>query len=212
MPVQVISSSQQWVYNYFPNIAYRVVGIAASLGGLQAMATILSELPAGFPAAIVIVQHLSPHYPSHLARILKRHTVLRVKQAEAGELLRPGTIYTAIPNQHLLMTLEGTLHFSSEERINFCRPAADLMLKSIASVYQRRAIAVILTGRGCDGALGAAAIKQYGGIVIAQNKATSRCFSMPNAAINTGCVDWILPVEAIAPRLINLLMSDSMVS
>lgn len=212
MPLQVINTSQRWTYDCFPNIAYSVVGIVASLGGLRAMRTILSDLPADFPAAIVVVQHLSPHYPSKLPWLLKLNTALQVKQANAGELLQPSTIYTAVPNQHLLVSPEGTLAFSSKGKINFCRPAADLLLGSIASVYQRRAVAVVLTGRGCDGALGAAAIKQQGGVVIVQNEATSECFSMPQAAIRTGCVDWVLPVEAIAPMLVNLLMSNSIAS
>ncbi|MFQ4145064.1 chemotaxis protein CheB, partial [Chlorogloeopsis sp. ULAP02] len=142
------------VISHFPNVAYNVVAIAASKGGLKAISKILSALPADFPAAIVIVQHSSPHYLSYLAEIFSRRTALRVKQAEPGELLQPGTVYTPVPNKHLLINLDGTVSLSDAPKVNFVRPAADKLFASVAATFQSRAIAVVLTGKDSDGALG----------------------------------------------------------
>jgi two-component system chemotaxis response regulator CheB len=200
---------QNRVLCHFPNIAYNVIGIAASQGGLRAIKMILAALPPDFPAAIVVVQHLSPSYPSYLTSILSRSTSLSVKQAEPGDWLQPGMIYTPVPNQHLLVNPEGTLSLSDSAKVNFARPAADKLFWSLALSYQMRAIAVVLTGRNTDGALGALAIKKHGGTVIAQNEASSECFIMPQATIATGKVDWVLPLESIAPMLTRLVTTNA---
>ncbi|WP_309476543.1 chemotaxis protein CheB [Scytonema millei] len=92
------SKREHKIFSHFPNVAFNVVAIAASKGGLNAISQILSALPSDFPAAIAIVQHSSPNCPSYLAEILRYRTRLRVKNAETGELLRPGTVYVAVPN------------------------------------------------------------------------------------------------------------------
>lgn len=193
---------------HLPNVAYNVVAIAASLGGIRALKEILSALPADFPAAIVVVQHLSPLYRSYLDECLNRHTPLRVKQAEEGELLRARTVYIAVPGKHLMVSLDGTLSLSDAAKVNFVRPAADKLFASVATSYKSRAIAVVLTGRQSDGLMGVLAIKKHGGMVIAQDEATSECFDMPKAAISTGKVDWVLPLDAIASTLVSLLMTE----
>lgn len=193
----------------FANSAFHVVAIAASAGGLRAISEILSTLPADFPAAVLIVQHLSPDYRSYLAENLSRCTVLRVKSVEVGELLHPRTVYIAVPGKHLLVNLDDTLSFSDTAKVNFARPSADVLFKSMAASCKTRAIAVILTGRDGDGAGGVEAIKQQGGIVVAQNEVTSECFSMPKTAIETGCVDFILPLDAIAATLVSLVHTRS---
>lgn len=192
----------------FPNVAYNVVAIGASLGGLKAIDKILSALPANFPAAIVVVQHLSSLYTSYMPELLNRHTPLRVKHAEAGELLRPRTVYIAVPGKHLLINLDGTLCLSDAAKVNFVRPAADKLFISLAASYKSRAIAVVLSGRQTDGLLGVLAVKKHGGIAIAQDEATSECFDMPKSAISTGKVDWVLPLNAIAPALVSLVMTE----
>lgn len=196
---------QQRILSHFPNIAFNVVALAASVGGLPAIRTILSALPADFPAAIVVVQHLSP--TSQLPKILSQHTALRVKAAATGDVLRPGTVYVAVPAYHLLVQRNGTLLLSNAPKMNFVRPAADKLFMSMATTYKSRAIAVVLTGNGSDGALGVLAIKKHGGMVIAQDKATSEFFNMPKAAIATEKVDLVLPLEAIAPTLVHLAIS-----
>ncbi|MBV8887420.1 MAG: chemotaxis protein CheB [Chroococcidiopsidaceae cyanobacterium CP_BM_RX_35] len=204
---KALANSQQ-ILSHFPNIAYNVVGIAASQGGIPAISALVSALPSNFPAAIVVIQHISPNYLSHLSTILSYRTALQVKQAETGDLLRPGTIYTPVPNRHVLVKRDGTLTLSDAPKVNFTRPAADKLFWSLASSYQMRAITVVLTGSNGDGAMGVVAVKGRGGLVIAQNEATSECFNMPKAAIETGKVDWVLPLEAIAPTLVNLVMSE----
>lgn len=198
---------QHRILSHFPNIAYNVVAIAASTGGLKAISKVLSTLPSDFPAAITVVQHLSSQYPSYLAKLLGNRTALRVKQAEVGDLLSPGTVYVAIPNRHLLVNLDGTLSFSDAAKVNFTRPSADKLFTSVANSYRSRAIAVVLTGRASDGFLGVLAIKKHGGIVIAQDEATSECFSMPKAAISSGKVDFVLPLDAIASTLVSAVMT-----
>lgn len=202
-----LAQPQHHIFSHFPNIAFNVVVLAASMGGLQAISTILSTLPADFPAAILVVQHLSPHFPSQMPGILSQRTALQVKPAATGDVLRPGTVYTAVPGQHLLLQPNGMLLLSDAPKINFVRPAADKLFMSLAATCRSRAIAVVLTGTGSDGALGVLSIKKHGGITIAQDQSTSEFFSMPEAAIATGEVDLVLPLEAIASKLVHLVTS-----
>jgi len=204
----VTNKHEHKILCHFPNIAFNVVAIAASKGGLNAISKILSALPSDFPAAITIVQHLYPYCPSYMAEILSSRTALRVKQAESGELLRPGTVYVPVPNKHLLVNPNGTLSLSSAAKANFVRPSADILFRSLATSYKGRAIAVVLTGKESDGTLGVLAIKKHGGIAIAQDESTCECFDMPKAAINTGKVDFVLPLNAIASALIDLVMTE----
>lgn len=191
----------------FLNDTFPVVAITASAGGLKAIRQILFILPSDFPASIVVLQHLSPNRRSYLAEILDRCTALRVKSAEAGELVRPGTVYVAIPSKHLLVDRDSRLSFSDTAKVNFSRPSANVLFESVATSLKTRAIAVVLTGRDGDGARGAQIIKQHGGIVIAQDEVTSEFFSMPKSAIATGSVDFVLPLNAIATTLMNLVMT-----
>lgn len=178
-----------------------VIGIAASAGGLAALSTLLGALKPDLNAAILILQHLSPAHPSHLANILARRTRLVVKEAASHDRLRQGVILTAPPGLHLLISPEGIVSFSHRPPVNHVRPAADRLFESIAGSFGPRSIAVVLTGTGHDGAKGAQAVKQAGGIVIVQDEATSEFFGMPGAAIKAGLVDRILPLEGIAPAL-----------
>jgi len=200
---------QHHIFSHFPNIAFNVVALAASIGGLTAISTVLSALPADFPAAILVVQHLSPNFPSQLPEILSQRTALRVKPAATGDVLRPGTVYVAVPDRHLLVQPNGMLLLSDAPKMNFVRPAADKLFMSVAATYQSRAIAVVLTGSGSDGALGVLSVKRHEGIAIAQDQSTSEFFNMPEAAIATGQVDWVLPVEAIASMLIHSVTSEA---
>jgi two-component system chemotaxis response regulator CheB len=182
-----------------------VIAIAASAGGLSALSRLLSALPPTLDAAILILQHLDPTRPSHLADILGRRTQLHVKQAQSRDRLRPGTVFTAPPGVHLLVNPEGTLSLSHGPAVNFVRPAADLLFESIAGSFGPRAIAVVLTGTGHDGAKGAQMVKRAGGRVIVQDEATSEFFGMPGAAIGAGEVDLILPLDQIATSLEQLI-------
>lgn len=189
----------------FPALQFDVVAIAASAGGLATLGQLLPQIPADFAAPIFIVMHLHAGTASLLPQILNRMTPLTVKDAEAGEPIKTRTIYTAPPDRHLLVTGDRTLNLTRTPKVNFARPAADSMLTSVAERFGSRAIAVILTGYGRDGALGVRAIKQHGGRVIVQDPATATVASMPQTSIDTGQVDWVLPVDQILPALVKLV-------
>ena len=184
-----------------------VVAMAASLGGLNALSVILGGLPEDFPAAITIVMHLSPDHESLLAGILACRTGLRVKQAETGDKLCSGCVFVAPPNHHMAVRPGGLVELSSAmaEKVHFARPSAEPLFYSVAEVYRERAIAVVLTGGDGDGSLGVRVIKEHGGTVIAQDRLTSKDFSMPETSIETGEVDFILPLEEIAGKLVELV-------
>jgi two-component system chemotaxis response regulator CheB len=192
--------------SHFPNTAFDVVVMAASLGGIAALSQVLSALPANFPAALMVVQHLSPTSPSRLVDLLGHRTALAVHWAEYGDVLHPGVVYLAPPNHHMLLSRSGHISLSQSAPVQFARPSANLLFESVARHYRERTIAVVLTGLGRDGAKGVQAIKQQGGRVFVQDQRTSRAFSMPQAALCTGSVDFMLPLQVIAPALIALVM------
>ena len=187
--------------------AFPVIAMAASVGGLKALSAILSVLPADFPAAIAIVMHLSPDHDSVLAEILDRRTPLVVKKARTGDVLCQACVFVAPPNHHLFVADSGRLELSSSsaEKVHYARPSAEPLFASVAAVYRKNAIAVVLTGGDGDGSFGVQIIKDQGGMVIAQDRPTSEDFSMPQTAIETGDVDFILPLDEIGPKLIELV-------
>jgi len=188
--------------------AFDIVAIAASAGGLKALSEVLSALPGNFPATIAVVQHLDPRHRSLMADILSRCTPLKVKQAEEGDLVRPATTYIAPPNRHLLVNPDGTLSLSQSELVHFVRPSADLLFESVAASFKDRAIAVVLTGTGSDGSMGVRAIKKMGGTVIVQDEKSAEFFGMPGAAMQTGAVDFVLPLADIPNALISLVTKE----
>jgi two-component system chemotaxis response regulator CheB len=181
-----------------------VVVIAASAGGLAAIGAILAALPRDFPAAVAIVQHRSPEPSTRLEMLLSRLTPLAVKAAESGDRIRAGTVYVAPPDLHMLIS-RGVLTLSHSPKVHHSRPSADPLFLSAAEDAATRLIAVVLTGGGGDGTVGIKAIKRGGGTVIAQDEATSEHFSMPRSAIETGDVDYILPITEIGPALLALV-------
>jgi two-component system chemotaxis response regulator CheB len=191
--------------------AFDVIAVAASAGGLKALSEVFAALPRDFPASLLVVQHLDPRHRSLMADILGRRTTLDVKQAEAGDQVRPGRIYIAPPNRHLLVNPGGLLSLAETELVHFVRPSADLLFESVAASYKHRAIAVVLTGTGSDGTMGVQAIKKMGGTVIAQDEASSEFFGMPSAAILTGSVDFVLPLKEIASALATLVTTGEAV-
>lgn len=191
---------------YSATNAFEVVVMASSLGGITALSEILSALPADFPVPIIIVQHLQPTYKSQLDEILNRCTPLTVKWAEQGEYLCAGYVYLAPPDYHVLVKPSGIITLSHAEKVQFVRPSANPLFDSVAACYGERAIAVVLTGAGSDGARGVESIKYCGGKVIVQNMRTAKSFGMPGAALRTGCVDFTLSLRIIARALVALVM------
>jgi two-component system chemotaxis response regulator CheB len=186
-----------------------VVVIGASAGGIEAVSTILQSLPKDFPAPIVVVQHRTPTAESFLVAVLGRRSTLPVIEASEGDSLKPGVVYIARADQHLTLTGAGGFVYVDGRRIHHLLSSATPLFESAARVYGKGAIGVVLTGYGQNGTDGVQAIKGRGGVVIAQDEETSRQFGMPRAAIETGAVDYVLPVEEIAPALVRVAMARS---
>jgi two-component system chemotaxis response regulator CheB len=186
-------------------VATRVVAIAASSGGLAALSEVLRMLPATLPAAILVLQHLAADQQSHLVEILADRTALGVRQAAQGMRLEDGEVYVAPPGAHLLAGVDGRLVLSHLPPVHWCRPSADRLFASVGTSYGARAIAVVLTGYGVDGAEGAQVLRRLGGVVLVQDDATSTCPDMPRAARAAGGVDRVLPLGDIAAELESLV-------
>ena len=179
---------------------FHLVAIAASAGGLPALAAILEHLPRAFPLPIAIVQHLDPNHVSLMPHILGRRSALTVKHAAHGDIITRGMVYIAPPAHHLQIADNGCVALTQDDPVRFLRPCADTLFASAARVLGP-IIGVILSGTGSDGAAGAEAIRGAGGHVIAQDEATSAFFGMPQAAIRRGAVDRVLSLLDIAPAL-----------
>lgn len=181
--------------------AFQVVAIAASAGGVAALGAVLGALPETFPVPILVCQHVMRKRPSLLRQVLATRTRLRVVQGAPGQMPVGGQVYVAPPNWHLVIDRNGVLGLSDSRPENFCRPSADVLFTSVAKSYGVRAIAIVLTGHGRDGAMGARAIQQCGGFAIAQDERSSEVFEMPRAARDIGGADLTLPLNQIAPAL-----------
>jgi two-component system, chemotaxis family, protein-glutamate methylesterase/glutaminase len=188
---------------------FDIVLVAASAGGLSAIGRVLSVLPSDFPLPIVVVQHLDPRHRSLMAEILGRRTPLQVQEAENGIKTLPSTVYIAPPDEHVLVVSDGSLSLSHSELVHFVRPSADLLFESGAGAYPGRSIGVVLTGTGSDGNMGVRAIAQTRGTVIAQDPRSAEFSGMPQAAIDTGSVDFVLGLDEIGPALLALVSDDS---
>jgi two-component system, chemotaxis family, protein-glutamate methylesterase/glutaminase len=187
--------------------AFDAVAIGASAGGVPALLALISSLPKDFPAAVLVVLHLDPRHKSLLAELVGRRSALPVKEAENAEPIRPGVVYIAPPDQHMLVA-NGRISLTSSELVHYTRPSVDLMLESVAAAYRHRAIGVILTGSGVDGATGIRAIKEQHGTTLIQDPAEAAHRSMPANALSTGCIDFTLPLEDIGPALVRLVLAD----
>ena len=172
--------------------------MASSAGGIGGLSTLLGALDADLPVPVLVVQHLDPRHRTVIAEVLGRRTPLPVKLAEDHEQTSPGMVYIAPPDRHLLVRPGGLLTLTDSELVHFVRPSADLLFESVAGAYGPRAIACVLTGTGRDGAMGVDAVKSRGGTVIVQDPATAEFRGMPEAAVGTGTVDFVLPLEEIA--------------
>jgi two-component system chemotaxis response regulator CheB len=182
--------------------AYAIIGIGASLGGLAALTVVLSSLPDDFPLPILVVQHMLPDSACLLPAILRHRSGRRVVPAIPGERPSGGTIHVAQPDHHLLVAPDGTLSLCRSARVNFTRPAVDVLFQSLAEVYAERAVGLVLTGMGRDGARGLAAIRAKGGLTMAQDDATAEAPDMPCAAIDIGKADVVLPLCRLAAALV----------
>ena len=205
MPAYGPSTSDEGTPDEVAAERFDILAVASSAGGVSALRELFGALPANLPVPVVVVQHLDPRHETVIAEVVGRHTPLTVKLAEADETVKAGVVYVAPPNRHLLVDAQGTLSLSQSAMVHFVRPSADLLFESVAGAFGAGVIACVLTGTGSDGAMGVRAVKARGGTVIAEDPATAEFNSMPEAAIATGDVDFVLPLEEIADVVAGLV-------
>ena len=183
-------------------LRFPVVVLAASTGGPATVMRMAPGFTRDFPAAVFLVQHMPAAFTTQYALQLAEFTGVRVKEAEAGEPVQPGTLYICPGGQHLRVTPTGRIQLDSTTgRIEGYLPNIDVTMESIAAYAGAMSIAVVLTGMGSDGARGARAIKSAGGLVLAQDEATCVIFGMPAEAIKAGVVDQVLGIDDIYPAI-----------
>ena len=182
-----------------------VVAIATSTGGPNALTEIFRCIPASFPVPVVIVQHMPPMFTKLLAERLTAQCALRFHEAVPGDILRPGECWVAPGNYHLKVFRTGTqvqVQTNQDPHENSCRPAADVLFRSVASAFGPAVLGVVLTGMGQDGLRGCQAICSAGGQVIAQDEPTSVVWGMPGFVVRAGLADCVLPLPQIADEII----------
>jgi two-component system, chemotaxis family, protein-glutamate methylesterase/glutaminase len=181
-----------------------IIAVGVSTGGPNALADIFRQLPVDFPVPIVVVQHMPPMFTKYLADRLNSTSHLEVREAEDGELIGPGRAWLAPGNFHMVLAPSASgvkVHLHQGPPENSCRPAADVLFRSIAQHYGPAALVVVLTGMGQDGLRGCEAVREAGGWIIAQDEATSVVWGMPGAIAAAGLADQILPLHSIAGEL-----------
>ena len=186
----------------------RAVVVGASAGGPRTLGYLLGRLPARLPAPVLVVQHMPSGFTHSFAERLNQHSSLAVKEAEEGNVVRPGQAYIAPGDHHMLVekqTSRKIIRLDQSPRVKGLRPSADVTMSSVAEAYGAGSIGVILTGMGSDGTDGFKAIKEQGGITIAQDKATSVIYGMPRAAVKSGRVDKVLPLDEIPGEIVRIL-------
>jgi two-component system, chemotaxis family, protein-glutamate methylesterase/glutaminase len=185
----------------------KVAALVASRGGLDALSRVLAPLPAGFPAPVIALQHVSPDHESMLADILAPRTALEVHAACDGGSLTAGVVQVAPPGRHVLVLPDRTIRLVASGALPPNRPSADLLLTSMAVSLGADAIAVVLSGAGRDGATGATAVHHLGGTVIVSDEASTEVFSMPREAIGReGVTDHVVDLDRI-PSLLESLVA-----
>jgi len=182
----------------------KIIAIGISTGGPQSLHYLLAQLPADFPGSIVVVQHMPEGFTDMFAKRLDECCALNVKEAQSGDLLLAGRVLISPGNRHLKvkrMPLGDVAILSDDARVNGHRPSADVMFRSVAEEFGARAVGLIMTGMGEDGAQGLGVIKAAGGVTIAQGEESCIVFGMPKAAIERGHAMRVVQLEALASTL-----------
>lgn len=181
-----------------------VVAIGSSTGGPNALHEVLASLPGTLEVPVVITQHMPPVFTRLLAERLDANCDLEVREASGGEVLRPGTVWLAPGDHHLVVRRVGDheeLAIDDGPPENSCRPAVDVLFRSVRHIYGGRALAVVLTGMGADGQRGAGLLREAGAAVIAQDEASSVVWGMPGAVVRAGLADEIVPLAGVAEAI-----------
>ena len=189
-------------------MAFEIVVVGTSIGGLKALQELLTGLPEDFRVPVVIVQHRGKDSETGLCDFLGRTSRIPISEPEDKESILQGHAYLAPRDYHLLVT-DGSFALSTDSPVAFARPSVDVLFESAADEFKERTIGVVLTGANHDGARGLAAIKWRGGLTIVEDPARATCREMPDAAIAGSEVDRIMPLAEIGPFLGNLCRVDN---
>jgi two-component system chemotaxis response regulator CheB len=189
-----------------PSTRVEILAIGSSTGGPDALTVVLQAMPSDLSVPIVITQHMPPVFTKMFAERLNRNTRVTVVEAEDGMTLEPGTVYIAPGDRHLVLQRRGTAtrtQLSTAPPENSCRPAVDVMFRSVSELYGPSAYAAVLTGMGQDGREGARVLRKAGAEVLVQDEATSVVWGMPGAVASAGLADLVLPLDQIGSALIS---------
>jgi len=185
----------------------RLIVIAASAGGSEALERVASQLPADLHAALLVVLHTPEGSPRYNAETLQRHTRFRVRYAAEGNIPTSGQILLAPPGEHLVVREDGRLGLNGGSEVNFAMPAADCLFISAANVFREQVIGVVLTGGGMDGSAGLVAIKARGGMCVVQSPADAQAPSMPIHAIIRDSPNYVVLLDDLGPLLKEMVTS-----
>lgn len=181
-----------------------LIVVGASAGGVSALLSLLSPLPASFPLPIVAVLHLLPRRESRLVSVLGSALALPVREPVDKQAIEPGRVYVAPPDYHLMIELDRSFSFSSEAPVSYARPSIDVLMSSAADAFGPGLVGALLTGANMDGAEGMAAIKARGGVTLVQRPDEAEVATMPRAAIDRCAPDHILSLEDMSQFLLRL--------
>ncbi|MGC2694794.1 MAG: CheB methylesterase domain-containing protein, partial [Candidatus Angelobacter sp.] len=182
----------------------KIIALGISTGGPNALQYLLAQLPGDFPASIVVVQHMPQGFTEMFSRRLDESCAIDVKEAQSGDLLIAGRALICPGDRHIKvrrMPLGNTVVLSDEDRMNGHRPSVDILFRSVAMEFGGRAIGVLMTGMGDDGAMGLGLMKDAGALTIAQSEDSCTVFGMPKAAIERGNATRVVPLDMLANTL-----------
>jgi len=186
------------------NPIYEAIVLGASAGGFNVIKQLTAALPKDFSLPIMVVQHVSDTSDGSWAEMLNRESRLRVKEADEKEEIRPGTVYLAPANYHLLVEPDHTLTLTVDERVNYARPSIDVLFETAAEAYRERLIGLVYTGANRNGAAGLAHIRANGGLAVVQDPTTAESPVMPSFAIGAAKPQHVLSPEKIIELLLNI--------
>jgi len=191
------------------DVNFKIIGIASSTGGPKTVRKILSKLPATFPIPIVIVQHISQGFTKGLVDWWNNECSIEIQEAKDGDKLCSGRVYVAPSFVHMAVTKNERIKLEDTPPVGGHKPSANVLFSSIAEVYSKTAIGIILTGMGDDGAIGIKAIKDAGGFTIAQDEKSCAIFGMPKVAIEMGAIDKVISLDDIPDEIIRMVKNTN---
>jgi two-component system chemotaxis response regulator CheB len=208
-PEPAVSRSPRQANSGAVDFEPQLLALAASTGGPNALATVIAGLPRDFPLPVLVTQHMPPLFTTMFAQRLARESMLECEEARDGEVVRPGRVYVAPGDHHLMIVSSGvmripTIHVSSDPPEHHCRPAANPMFRTAAQAFPNGVLGVVLTGMGDDGREGCEAVVANGGRIVVQDEQTSVVWGMPGSVVSSGIPCSILPLQSISAHVMSL--------